>query len=96
MLPARATTPEGTPSPRAVTGLVTRRHTPDVIVRLSLAYDGTSFRGWARNAGQRTVEGVLSDALTRVLGDAPKLSVAGRTDAGVHARGQVASFVADR
>jgi tRNA pseudouridine38-40 synthase len=41
------------------------------------------------------VEGVLSDALARVLGDAPKLSVAGRTDAGVHARGQVASFVAD-
>ncbi len=65
-----------------------------MIVRLSLAYDGTSFRGWARNAGQRTVEGVLSDALARVLGDAPRLSVAGRTDAGVHARGQVASFVA--
>jgi tRNA pseudouridine38-40 synthase len=64
-----------------------------VIVRLSLAYDGTSFRGWARNAGQRTVEGVLSDALAQVLGDVPKLSVAGRTDAGVHARGQVASFV---
>jgi tRNA pseudouridine38-40 synthase len=41
------------------------------------------------------VEGVLSDALARLLGDAPKLSVAGRTDAGVHARGQVASFVAD-
>jgi tRNA pseudouridine38-40 synthase len=40
------------------------------------------------------VEGVLSDALSRVLGGAPKLSVAGRTDAGVHARGQVASFVA--
>jgi tRNA pseudouridine38-40 synthase len=40
------------------------------------------------------VEGVLSDALARVLGGAPKLSVAGRTDAGVHARGQVASFVA--
>jgi tRNA pseudouridine38-40 synthase len=65
-----------------------------VIVRLSLAYDGTSFRGWARNSGQRTVEGVLSDALRRVVGDSPKLSVAGRTDAGVHARGQVASFVA--
>jgi tRNA pseudouridine38-40 synthase len=64
-----------------------------VIVRLTLGYDGTSFRGWARNSGQRTVEGVLSDALARVLGDAPKLSVAGRTDAGVHARGQVASFV---
>jgi tRNA pseudouridine38-40 synthase len=65
-----------------------------VIVRLTLAYDGSGFRGWARNAGQRTVEGVLSDALGRVLGEAPKLSVAGRTDAGVHARGQVASFVA--
>jgi tRNA pseudouridine38-40 synthase len=65
-----------------------------VIVRLALAYDGTQFRGWARNSGQRTVEGLLSDALARVLGDAPKLSVAGRTDGGVHARGQVASFVA--
>ena len=65
-----------------------------MIVRFRLAYDGSGFRGWARNAGQRTVEGVLSDALTRVLGDAPKLSVAGRTDARVHARGQVASFVA--
>jgi tRNA pseudouridine38-40 synthase len=65
-----------------------------VIVRVSLAYDGTGFRGWARNSGQRTIEGVLSDALDRVLGVAPKLSVAGRTDAGVHARGQVVSFVA--
>jgi tRNA pseudouridine38-40 synthase len=66
-----------------------------VIVRLTLAYDGTRFRGWARNAGQRTVESVLSDALARVVGTAPRLSVAGRTDAGVHARGQVASFVSD-
>lgn len=63
-----------------------------MIVRLTLAYDGTRFRGWAKNAGQRTIEGVLSDALSRVLGEVPKLSVAGRTDAGVHARGQVASF----
>jgi tRNA pseudouridine38-40 synthase len=61
---------------------------------LTLAYDGTRFRGWARNAGQRTVEGVLSDALGRALGSAPRLSVAGRTDAGVHARGQVVSFAA--
>jgi tRNA pseudouridine38-40 synthase len=64
------------------------------VVRLTLAYDGTGFRGWARQRGQRTVEGVLSDALARVLGSAPRLSVAGRTDAGVHARGQVASFSA--
>jgi tRNA pseudouridine38-40 synthase len=63
------------------------------VVRITLAYDGTGFRGWARQRGQRTVEGVLSDALARVLGSAPRLSVAGRTDAGVHARGQVASFV---
>lgn len=66
-----------------------------MIVRLGLAYDGTGFRGWAKNRGERTVEGVLSQALGRVLGDEPKLSVAGRTDAGVHARGQVASFLAD-
>ena len=66
-----------------------------MIVRLTLAYDGRRFRGWARNAGQRTVEGVLSDALAKALGAAPKLSVAGRTDAGVHARAQVASFRSD-
>jgi len=65
-----------------------------VIVRLTLAYDGTRFRGWAKNAGQRTIEGVLTEALGRVLGEEPRLSVAGRTDAGVHARRQVASFEA--
>ena len=62
------------------------------VVRLKLAYDGTSFRGWARQRDQRTVQGVLEGALARVLGEVPRLSVAGRTDAGVHARGQVASF----
>lgn len=62
------------------------------VVRLTLAYDGTEFRGWARQRGQRTVQGVLEDALQRFLRDVPKLSAAGRTDAGVHARGQVVSF----
>jgi tRNA pseudouridine38-40 synthase len=62
------------------------------VVRLTLAYDGTGFRGWARQRDQRTVEGVLSDALGRFQGAPVRLSVAGRTDAGVHARGQVASF----
>ena len=62
------------------------------VVRLTLAYDGTEFRGWARQRDQRTVEGVLLGALARVLGAPPALSVAGRTDAGVHARAQVASF----
>jgi tRNA pseudouridine38-40 synthase len=68
---------------------------PGRVVRLTLAYDGSGFRGWAAQRDQRTVEGVLRDALTRVFDRSPKLSVAGRTDAGVHARGQVASFPAD-
>ena len=63
-------------------------------IRLDLAYDGTDFHGWARQRGVRTVEGVLTEALGRLLGTEPKLSVAGRTDAGVHAEGQVASFAA--
>jgi tRNA pseudouridine38-40 synthase len=64
------------------------------VVRLTLAYDGTGFRGWAKQREQRTVEGVLQTALERFLRDRPKISVAGRTDAGVHARGQVVSFQA--
>ncbi|MDP9296975.1 MAG: tRNA pseudouridine(38-40) synthase TruA [Actinomycetota bacterium] len=62
------------------------------VVRLDIAYDGTEFRGWARQRDQRTVQGVLDEALERVLQVPRPLSVAGRTDAGVHARGQVASF----
>ncbi|MFL5738350.1 MAG: tRNA pseudouridine(38-40) synthase TruA [Actinomycetota bacterium] len=65
------------------------------IIRLDLAYDGTGFRGWARQRDQRTVQGVLEDAIERVLRERPRLSVAGRTDAGVQARGQVASFAFD-
>jgi len=61
-------------------------------VRLDLSYDGAGFSGWAVQPGRRTVAGVLADALARVLRlDAvPSLGVAGRTDAGVHATGQVA------
>jgi tRNA pseudouridine38-40 synthase len=64
------------------------------VLRLDLAYDGTGFHGWASQADRdiRTVEGVVRAELTRVLLEEPRLSVAGRTDAGVHARGQVASF----
>jgi tRNA pseudouridine38-40 synthase len=61
-------------------------------VRLDIEYDGAGFRGWAVQPGLRTVEGELESALATVLGQPVSLSVAGRTDAGVHAWGQVASF----
>jgi tRNA pseudouridine38-40 synthase len=64
-------------------------------LRLNLEYDGTGFRGWARQPGERTVEGVLREALDAVLPRWDGLVVAGRTDAGVHATGQVASLEAE-
>jgi tRNA pseudouridine38-40 synthase len=62
-------------------------------VRLELEYDGSSFKGWAAQPGLRTVQGELEAALATVLREPVQLSVAGRTDTGVHALGQVASFV---
>ncbi len=72
------------PAPREEGGLVR--------VRLQVAYDGTAFAGWARQPGLRTVQGELEAGLATILrlADPPGLTVAGRTDAGVHARGQVA------
>jgi tRNA pseudouridine38-40 synthase len=65
---------------------------PLVRVRVDLSYDGAGFSGWAAQPGRRTVEGVLSETLGHVLRlpAAAHLTVAGRTDSGVHARGQVA------
>jgi tRNA pseudouridine38-40 synthase len=65
---------------------------PVVRIRIDLSYDGAEFSGWAAQPGQRTVEGVLSETLGHVLRlpAAARLTVAGRTDSGVHARGQVA------
>lgn len=61
-----------------------------VRIRIDLAYDGTDFAGWAAQPGQRTVEAELSAALGTILRAAPpRLTVGGRTDAGVHARGSV-------
>jgi tRNA pseudouridine38-40 synthase len=63
--------------------------------RLTIAYDGTPFAGWAAQPGLRTVQGELQAVLERLFGEPVPLTVAGRTDAGVHAWGQVASFAVD-
>ena len=65
-------------------------------IRLVLEYDGTDFHGWQWQPSQRTVEGVLRDAILQVTGEAPRLSAAGRTDAGAHAHGQVVGLPLDR
>jgi tRNA pseudouridine38-40 synthase len=65
---------------------------PVTTVRLDIEYDGAGFRGWARQPGVRTVQGVLEAALAQILRAEVQLTVAGRTDTGVHALGQVASF----
>ena len=61
-------------------------------IRLDFAYEGSGFTGYAKQDGHRTVQSELESALTKILRESIKTSVAGRTDAGVHARGQVVSF----
>ena len=66
------------------------------VSRLLIEYDGTEFSGWARQPGRRTIQGELERALAVLLRrDAVALTVAGRTDGGVHATGQVASYVGE-
>jgi tRNA pseudouridine38-40 synthase len=62
-----------------------------MLLKLTLAYDGTDFRGWARQPGERTVEEVLAEGLASLYRSSGPLAVAGRTDAGVHALANVVS-----
>lgn len=64
-------------------------------IRLDMAYDGSGFRGYAKQDQVRTVQGELERVLALLLGSTPTTAVAGRTDAGVHALGQVVSFGVD-
>ena len=79
-----------TTSSHAVNEPVTSTGGGFVRLRLDIAYDGTDFAGWAAQAGQRTVAGVLEEALSTVFRTPVVLRAAGRTDTGVHATGQVA------
>ena len=89
-------TPADTPAAALSGTLVGAQAQPDIgttRLRLDLSYDGSGFHGWSVQPGLRTVQEVLAEALGRALAlpaGPPPLTVAGRTDAGVHARGQVA------
>src|SRR4051794_10993343 len=61
-------------------------------VRLDLAYEGTWYHGFGLQPNRRTIQEVLEEALARSLGERVRVTAAGRTDAGVHASGQVVSF----
>ena len=90
--PTRPRTRPTTPSPNERTERCPPSNPMAGIVRLRLdiAYDGTEFAGWAAQTGQRTVAGVLDEALSTVFRTPVVLRAAGRTDTGVHATGQVA------
>jgi tRNA pseudouridine38-40 synthase len=68
---------------------------PKYNIRLTLAFDGTEYFGWQIQKNQPTVQGTVSEAISRITGEQVKLKGSGRTDAGTHARGLVANFFTD-
>ncbi|MCP2317591.1 tRNA pseudouridine38-40 synthase [Nocardia amikacinitolerans] len=89
---ANAQTDSAAPAASPVSPPAATESRAAVRVRLDISYDGTDFIGWARQPGLRTVQGVLEESLSKVFREPIQLTVAGRTDAGVHAEGQVAHF----
>ncbi len=82
--------PTSEPATAPATAPAAEDGSPELVrLRLRVAYDGTDFSGWAVQPGQRTVAGVLTGALATLYREPAGLTVAGRTDAGVHAAGQV-------
>lgn len=65
-------------------------------IKLTIEYDGTAYVGWQRQPNQPTIQAALETALTRITQQHISVIAAGRTDAGVHARGQVVSFQSDK
>lgn len=65
-------------------------------IKLTIEYDGTAYAGWQRQPNQPTIQAAVETALTRITQQQISIIAAGRTDAGVHARGQVASFQSDK
>jgi tRNA pseudouridine38-40 synthase len=64
-------------------------------IKLLISYDGTDYYGWQRQLGQKTIQGTIEEVLLKIMGEKINLQAAGRTDAGVHALGQVANFRAN-
>ncbi len=71
------------------------RPAPDWTTRLLVEYDGTDFVGWAKQPGKRSVEAEFERVFSQILGECPRMIVGGRTDAGVHADGQVLAYDAE-